>query len=233
MNMFSQGGNMSIIRDLEDPKVKFKLAKNVSIHRKELEKLNLSQISDLRIYAKDKYERAANFSTKASIITITIVPIFLFLNSYFNSYFNFGLNFISRKYNSNDPKLLDSSHEQQNDFDKLSFSIFDTYLYFASSILIIVFIVLLIRRFDVSKTNKLFNLIDEIYVMKLKREEKFQEDYRQLQKIRAVNWKVISFGYYSDRLEILMKSPNLKEAEFFMFYELDHIKEVEVILGIS
>ncbi|AHL73552.1 hypothetical protein BW16_09760 [Bacillus pumilus] len=81
---------MSIIRDLEDPKVKFKLAKNVSIHRKELEKLNLSQVSDLRIYAKDKYERAANFSTKASIITITIVPIFLFLNSYFNSYLTLG-----------------------------------------------------------------------------------------------------------------------------------------------
>ncbi|PRS69622.1 hypothetical protein [Bacillus sp. NMTD17] len=224
---------MSIIRDLEDPKVKFKLAKNVSIYRKELEKLNLSQVSDLRIYAKDKYERAANFSTKASVITITIVPIFLFLNSYFNSYFNFGLNFISRKYNSNDSKLLDNSHEQQNDFDKLSINIFDTYLYFASSILIFVFIVLLIRRFDVSKTNKLFNLIDEIYVMKLNREEKFQEDYKQLQKIRAMNWKVISFGYYSDRLEILMKSPNRKEAEFFMFYELDHIKEVEVILRIS
>ncbi|AZV52546.1 MULTISPECIES: hypothetical protein [Bacillus] len=224
---------MSIIRDLEDPKVKFKLVKNVSIHRKELEKLNLSQVADLRIYAKDKYERAANFSTKASIITITIVPLFLFLNSYFNSYFNFGLNFISRKYNVNDSKLLDNSHEQQNDFDKLSINIFDTYIYFASSVLIVVFIVFLIRRVDVSKTNKLFNLIDEIYDMKLKREEQFQEDYKQLQKIRAMNWQLISCVHYSNRLEILMKSPNRKEAEFFMFYELDHIKEVEVILGIS
>lgn len=224
---------MSIIRDLEDPKVKFKLVKNVSIHRKELEKLNLSQVADLRIYAKDKYERAANFSTKASIITITIVPLFLFLNSYFNSYFNFGLNFISRKYNVNDSKLLDNSHVQQNDFDKLSINIFDTYIYFASSILIVVFIVFLIRRVDVSKTNKLFNLIDEIYDMKLKREEQFQEDYKQLQKIRAMNWQLISCVHYSNRLEILMKSPNRKEAEFFMFYELDHIKEVEVILGIS
>ncbi len=30
-----------------------------------------------------------------------------------------------------------------------------------------------------------------------------------------------------------MKCPNRLEAEFFMIYELDHIKEVEVILGIS
>ncbi|MCY7431233.1 hypothetical protein MCZ49_05855 [Bacillus safensis] len=224
---------MSIIRDLEDTKVKFKLAKKVSIYRKELEKLNLNQVADLRIYAKDKYERAANFSTKASIITITIVPAFLFLNSYFNSYFNFGLDFIYRKYNANDSRLLDNSHEQQNDFDKLSINIFDTYFYFASIVLLFVFSVLLLRRFDVSKTNKLFNLIDEIYDMKLKREELFQKDYKQMQKRRAMNWKVISCVHYSDRFEILMKSPNRKEAEFFMFYELDHIKEVEVIFGIS
>ncbi|MGG4209479.1 hypothetical protein [Bacillus safensis] len=217
---------MSIIRDLEDPKIKFKLEKNVSIHRKELEKLNLSQVADFRIYAKDKYERAADFSTKASIITITIPPVFLFLNSYFNSYFNYGLDVITKKHKTNDSKL-------QNAFDEISINIMDTYLNIALSILLCVFIVLLIRRIDVSKTNKLFNLIDEIYDMKLKREEKFQEDYKQLQKIKAINWKVISFGYYSDRLEILMKSPNRKEAEFFMFYELEHIKEVEVILGIS
>lgn len=217
---------MSIIRDLEDTKVKFKLAKKVSIYRKELEKLNLNQVADLRIYAKDKYERAANFSTKASIITITIVPAFLFLNSYFNSYFNYGLDFITKKHKTNDSKL-------QNAFDEISINIMDTYLNIALSILLCVFIVLLSRRFDVSKTNKLFNLIDEIYDMKLKREELFQKDYKKMQKRRAMNWKVISCVHYSDRFEILMKSPNRKEAEFFMFYELDHIKEVEVIFGIS
>lgn len=218
---------------MEDPKVKLKLATNVSNLRKEIEKLNLSQVADLRLYAKDKYERAANFSTKASIITITIVPVFLFLNSYFNSYFNYGLGLLSKKYNISDLKPLENSNELQKDFDNISEHIIDTYVYIALGILLCVFIALFIRRINVSNTNKNFNLIDEIYEKKLKREEKFQEDYKQLRKMRAMNWRIISCVHFSDRLEILMKCPNRIEAEFFMFYELDHIKEVEVILGIS
>ena len=70
---------MSIIRDLEDPKIKFKLEKNVSIHRKEIKKLNLSQVADFRIYAKDKYERAADFSTKAHDNNSASIFIFEFL----------------------------------------------------------------------------------------------------------------------------------------------------------
>lgn len=224
---------MHIIRHLEDPKVKLKLATNVSKLRKEIEKLNLSQVADLRLYAKDKYERAANFSTKASIITITIVPVFLFLNSYFNSYFNYGLGLLSKKYNINNLKPLENSNELQKDFDNISEHIIDTYVYIALGILLCVFIALFIRRINVSNTNKNFNLIDEIYEKKLKREEKFQEDYKQLRKMRAMNWRIISCVHFSDRLEILMKCPNRLEAEFFMIYELDHIKEVEVILGIS
>ncbi|QAR57578.1 hypothetical protein EBA29_02554 [Bacillus velezensis] len=218
---------------MEDPKVKLKLATNVSNLRKEIEKLNLSQVADLRLYAKDKYERAANFSTKASIITITIVPVFLFLNSYFNSYFNYGLGLLSEKYNISDLKPLENSNELQKDFDNISEHIIDTYVYIALGILLCVFIALFIRRINVSNTNKNFNLIDEIYEKKLKREEKFQEDYKQLRKMRAMNWRIISCVHFSDRLEVLMKCPNRIEAEFFMFYELDHIKEVEVILGIS
>ncbi|MEE4534482.1 hypothetical protein [Bacillus velezensis] len=210
-----------------------KLATNVSNLRKEIEKLNLSQVADLRLYAKDKYERAANFSTKASIITITIVPVFLFLNSYFNSYFNYGLGLLSEKYNISDLKPLENSNELQKDFDNISEHIIDTYVYIALGILLCVFIALFIRRINVSNTNKNFNLIDEIYEKKLKREEKFQEDYKQLRKMRAMNWRIISCVHFSDRLEVLMKCPNRIEAEFFMFYELDHIKEVEVILGIS
>ncbi|MEC0384398.1 hypothetical protein P8813_15050 [Bacillus velezensis] len=67
---------MHIIRHLEDPKVKLKLATNVSKLRKEIEKLNLSQVADLRLYAKDKYERAANFSTKASGLSRKVCKLF-------------------------------------------------------------------------------------------------------------------------------------------------------------
>ncbi|MGD2327684.1 hypothetical protein [Bacillus subtilis] len=224
---------MDTIRSLLDSKIKLKVSINVFKLRKEIENLSFTQVADLRIYAKDKYERAANFSTKASIITITIVPVFLFLNSYFNSYFNYGLRLLSEKYNTNDLKPLENSNELQKDFDNISEHIIDTYVYIALGILLCVFIALFIRRINVSNTNKIFNLIDEIYEKKLKREEKFQEDYKQLRKMRALNWRIISCVHFSDRLEVLMKSPNRIEAEFFMFYELDHIKEVEVILGIS
>lgn len=161
------------------------------------------------------------------------MPVFLFLNSYFNSYFNYGLGLLFKKYNIIDLKPLENSNELQKDFDNISEHIIDTYVYIALGILLCVFIALFIRRINVSNTNKNFNLIDEIYEKKLKREEKFQEDYKQLRKMRAMNWRIISCVHFSDRLEILMKCPNRLEAEFFMFYELDHIKEVEVILGIS
>ncbi|QDK68438.1 hypothetical protein FLQ13_13745 [Bacillus halotolerans] len=197
---------MDTIRSLLDSKIKLKVSINVFKLRKEIENLSFTQVADLRIYAKDKYERAANFSTKASIITITIVPVFLFLNSYFNSYFNYGLRLLSEKYNTNDLKPLENSNELQKDFDNISEHIIDTYVYIALGILLCVFIALFIRRINVSNTNKIFNLIDEIYEKKLKREEKFQEDYKQLRKMRALNWRIISCVHFSDRLEVLMKS---------------------------
>ncbi|MCY7908305.1 hypothetical protein MOB65_05195 [Bacillus inaquosorum] len=220
---------MDIIKYLQDPKVTLRLAINVFKFRKDLEKLNLTQLADLRHYAKDKYERAANFSTKSSIITITIVPVFLFFNTYFNSYFNYGLGILSDKYSSKVNKQS-ISNELQKDFDNLSEHIMDTYLYVALIVLLIVFIALFIRRICVSVNNKLFNLIEEIYENKLKREDEFQYNYRQLRKFLAMNWKVCSQTLYSDGLEILIKSPDLKEAEFFIFYEVEHIKKVELIL---
>ncbi|MFZ7739772.1 hypothetical protein ACO1CT_02020 [Bacillus velezensis] len=59
---------MHIIRHLEDPKVKLKLATNVSNLRKEIEKLNLSQVADLRLYAKDKYEKLPTFPQKLQLL---------------------------------------------------------------------------------------------------------------------------------------------------------------------
>ncbi|MCM3191451.1 hypothetical protein M3596_22360 [Bacillus subtilis] len=205
---------------------------------------SLDKLEMIKLAAEDEFKRKENFASRAAFINLITLPFFsaavTFLVPLFTFIFGLTSFGIQQEYiketRSNPSKsffeFFDIADPANNQLDEILKAIINS-AYFRNCeflfkmflyIILILGVCLLIRRFSLRTTSRLYIITKQAYEEKLKKVEEFNSHIKEMKMKLALNWDVVWLNDSKENLELILISPDKTES-----YIIESTEEQDII----
>ncbi|MEG7335492.1 hypothetical protein [Bacillus sp. 0102A] len=219
--------------------------KNWLISQHSLDKLEM-----IKIAAEDEFKRKENFASRAAFINLITLPFFsaavTFLVPLFTFIFGLTSFGIQQEYiketRSNPSKsffeFFDIADPANNQLDEILKAIINSAYYRNGELLFKMFlyiililgVCLLIRRFSLRTTSRLYLITKQAYEEKLKKVEEFNSHIKEMKMKLVLNWDVVWLNDSKENLELILISPDKTESYIIESTEEQNIIKIKSLI---
>ncbi|MFO3790660.1 hypothetical protein ACKOKD_18555 [Bacillus mojavensis] len=211
---------------------------------------SLDKLEMIKIAAEDEFKRKENFASRAAFINLITLPLFsaavTFLVPLFTFIFGLTSFGIQQEYiketRSNPSKsffeFFDIADPANNQLDEILKAIINSAYYRNGELLFKMFIYiililgvcLLIRRFSLRNTSRLYLITKQAYEEKLKKVEEFNSHIKEMKMKLALNWDIVWLNDSKESLELILISPDKTESYIIESTEEQNIIKIKSLI---
>ncbi|WP_144625185.1 hypothetical protein [Bacillus velezensis] len=211
---------------------------------------SLDKLEMIKIAAEDEFKRKENFASRAAFINLITLPFFsaavTFLVPLFTFIFgltSFGIQQEYIKETRSDPsksffEFFDIADPANNQLDEILKAIINSAYYRNGELLFKMFlyiililgVCLLIRRFSLRITSRLYLITKQAYEEKLKKVEEFNSHIKEMKMKLALNWDVVWLNDSKENLELILISPDKTESYIIESTEEQNIIKIKSLI---
>ncbi|MEC1756028.1 hypothetical protein [Bacillus mojavensis] len=211
---------------------------------------SLNKLEMIKIAAEDEFKRKENFASRAAFINLITLPFFsaavTFLVPLFTFIFGLTSFGIQQEYiketRSNPSKsffeFFDIADPANNQLDEILEAIINSAYYRNGELLFKMFlyiililgVCLLIRRFSLRNTSRLYLITKQAYEEKLKKVEEFNSHIKEMKMKLALNWDVVWLNDSKENLELILISPDKTESYIIESTEEQNIIKIKSLI---